>query len=381
MTETLHLGRIRGLRIGANWSVLLIFWLIVVGLGAGLLPNDAPGSSGAAYFATAAVVTLAFLACLLAHELAHAIVATRRRMEVEGIVLWALGGVSKFKGDAPDASSELRIAVAGPATSVALAAGFFVSSRLAGIGHPASLPAAALGWLGWMNGLLAAFNLLPAFPLDGGRVLRSMLWHHNGDKLAATRTAARVGEVFGYGFVAIGVVGLFFGGFLFNGLWLAAIGWFLARGARSEADASETFSGLSGVLVRDAMTPYPFTVPELAPVDWLMREGVSLRGLSSFPTIDGYGHFSGLVTRQRIDELPRDRWGATPVVWTALHSSQCVTCGPDDELAPVARRMSAWAGHRAVVLNGGRVVGIVSPSDVQRAAASRAAYPGVLTSA
>ncbi|MBV8305288.1 MAG: site-2 protease family protein [Acidimicrobiia bacterium] len=238
MNESIRLGTVRGIRVGMHWSLLLILWLLVAGLAGYQFPNAAPGHTGAAYWAAAVVAAVAFYASLLAHELAHAVIARRRHIEVEGIVLWLLGGMSKLRGEARTASDEERIAIAGPATSIALAAMFFLLSRVVGAGHPASLPAAVLGWLGWLNGILAAFNLIPAFPLDGGRVLRALLWRRTGDKRRATSVAATWGRIVGFGFIALGVAGFALGGAGVNGVWLALIGWFLISASRAEAMAS-----------------------------------------------------------------------------------------------------------------------------------------------
>ena len=155
MKESVHLGKIRGIRVGIHWSLLVIAGLVVAGLADSQLPHSAPGHTSALYWIAGLVTAAVFYGCLLAHELSHALVARRRNIEVEGIVLWLLGGVSKLKGEPADADSERRIAIAGPATSVALAIGFFVLSRIFGAGHPTSLAAAVFGWLGWINGLLA----------------------------------------------------------------------------------------------------------------------------------------------------------------------------------------------------------------------------------
>jgi len=236
--ESIRLGTVKGIRIGMHWSLLVILWLLVASLAGYQFPRAAPGHASAAYWLAAAVATVAFYASLVAHELAHALVARRRHIEVDGIVLWLLGGMSKLRGDANSASDEQRISIVGPATSAVLALAFFVLSRVVGAGHPASLAAAVLGWLGWLNGLLAAFNLVPAFPLDGGRVLRALVWRHTGDKQRATRMAAGAGAAFGYGFIALGIAGFLFGRGSFDGVWLALIGWFLISGSRAEAAAS-----------------------------------------------------------------------------------------------------------------------------------------------
>lgn len=367
MHESLRLGKVRGIRVGIHWSLLLIFWLVVTGLAGSQLPHSAPGHTNAAYWFAALAAAAVFYLSLLAHELAHALVAQRRHIEVDSIVLWLLGGVSKLKGEAADPQSEQRIAIAGPATSLALAAGFFVLSRVFGAGHPASLAAGVFGWLGWINGFLAVFNLLPAFPLDGGRVLRSILWRRHGDKQHATTTAARTGRVFGYGMIAFGIAGFFAPGGGLSGLWLAVVGWFLLSASRSEAAASAAAEEFRGLRVRDVMTVNPLTVPTWVPLDELMDEGVYQRRLSSFPVLDADGSFFGLVTLARIRQVPTSEWAETTVGSVARAAEQCVACGADDELFAVARKISASADHRAVVLDdGSRVVGIVAPSDLHR---------------
>jgi Zn-dependent protease/CBS domain-containing protein len=378
MKESVHLGKILGIRVGIHWSLLVIAGVVVAGLADSQLPHSAPGHASALYWIAGLVTVAVFYFCLLAHELAHALVARRRHIEVEGIVLWLLGGVSKLKGEAADADSERRIAMAGPATSVALAIGFFVLSRVLGAGHPASLAAAVFGWLGWVNGLLAVFNLLPAFPLDGGRVLRSFLWRRHGDKRRATATAARTGGAFGYGMMAVGAVTFFGAGAGLNGLWLAMVGWFLVSASRAEAAMSDRIEELRGLRVRDLMTPNPLSVPAWVTLDQLMDEGVNKRRLSSFPVVDTNGTFEGLVTLTQIRHVPMIRWTETTAYSIARPSVQCVTCRPDDELLPVAQRIPVSADHRAVVLDDlSRVIGILSPSDLHRLPVSQGARTNV----
>jgi Zn-dependent protease/CBS domain-containing protein len=368
MDESVRLGRVAGVPVGANWSLLVIFWLFVISLAGAQLPHSAPGHLAAAYYLTAVVATTVFYACLLAHELAHAVVARRHGIGVHGIVLWLLGGVSKLDGEPVDPDVEVRIAGAGPATSLALAVAFFVLSRLAGTG----LLAAGLGWLGWINGLLAVFNLLPAFPLDGGRVLRALLWRHYGDKARATSTAANVGRIFGLGFIAVGVLGFVATSLGLSALWLAVIGWFLVTTSRHEAQASALGTELAGLTVGDAMTADPLTVPAWVTLDRLWDQGVQARRVSSFPVVDLSADFVGVVTVARMRRVPTHRWPVTTVGTVACPPAECVVARPGDDLAAVARGMGRSPDRRAVVVVDGRVVGILTPSDVDRAAASAA---------
>ena len=238
MNESIHLGRIGRTRIGLNWTLIPIAFLITWGLADGL-PHEVAGYPTGAYWAAGILTALAFYASLLAHELAHAVVARRHGLSVPGIVLWLFGGMAQIEGDSPDAGSEFRMAVVGPLTS------FLVAGLAAGAAWTLSwlgvlpLAVAALGWLAGINLLLGAFNLLPAFPLDGGRVLRAILWRRSGNRQRATLSAARTGRVMGLGLVAFGLYEALTGNF--NGLWLAMIGWFISGSATQQAMAFGAF--------------------------------------------------------------------------------------------------------------------------------------------
>ena len=193
MNTSIELGRIRGIRIGVNWSWFVVFALIVWTLADSVFPSQNPGYSTGAYIAMAIVAALAFFASLLAHELGHAFVALREGMQIDGITLWLFGGVARFKGSFPTAGGEFRIAIAGPIVSL-LIGGACVALAVAPFPEPVD---GVLAWLGYINLVLLVFNLLPALPLDGGRVLRSALWKASGDFVAATRSAVLVSRGFG----------------------------------------------------------------------------------------------------------------------------------------------------------------------------------------
>ncbi len=371
MQQTFSLGKVLGIRVSANWSLFLIFGLLVLGLAGTEFPHSAPGHAGIAYLLAAVLAVAAFYGCLLAHELAHSIVARRHKITVDGIVLWMLGGVSRLKGEAADPATEATIAIVGPATSAVLGLVFFGLSRLAGAGHPDSLLAAGLGWLGWINGALAVFNLLPAFPLDGGRVLRSILWRWHGDKDRATVTSARVGRAIGAGMIAVGGISALFTTVGLSGLWLALVGWFLMRAAQAEAAPSRHAAELRGLKVIDAMTRDPVTVPAWVTVEQLWQEGVAKRRLVSFPVVDADGSFAGLATAARMRRVPLALWPQATVMTAAAPPDRCVTAAPEDDLAVVAHRLSTSEDHRAVVLDANQVVGIVTPFDVEQAIVRR----------
>jgi Zn-dependent protease len=233
MRTSSHLGRFFGIPVGLSWSVLVIAGLLTLSLSTSLLPRSAPGATAAAYFLAATVAAVLFFGSLLAHELAHAVVARRHGLRVEGITLWLLGGVARLGSEARSAGAELRIAAVGPATSVVLAAGFAVAAFAADALLLPALVVAVAGWLALINALLGGFNLLPAAPLDGGRILAGALWAGHGDPYRARETAARAGRFVGVGLIGFGVLG-FLTPIPFGGLWTALVGWFIVSTAAAE---------------------------------------------------------------------------------------------------------------------------------------------------
>src|SRR5882672_2435469 len=188
MNENLSLGRIFGIHVGLNWSLLVVAGLIAWSLATSFLPAASPGQTSGAYWTAGLISAFVFLASLLAHELAHSVVAMRRGVKVEGITLWLFGGVSRFSSDTASPGAQALITFVGPLTSLVLGAVFYLVS--VAVGGGAGLLPATLSWLGYINITLGVFNLVPAFPLDGGRLLQSLIWLRTGDRLRATRIAA-----------------------------------------------------------------------------------------------------------------------------------------------------------------------------------------------
>src|SRR5688572_19552797 len=232
MRDTFTLGRIAGVRFGLNWSWLVVFALIVWTLATGIFPETNPGFSDGAYVALALVAALLFFTSLLLHEFGHALQARREGMEIEGITLWLFGGVAKFKGMFPSAGAEFRIAIAGPVVSLVLAVLFEAGARGGeAIGAPVAV-VTVLGELSFINRALLLFNMLPGLPLDGGRVLRSYLWHRNGNYTVATISASKVARVIGGIFIALGGFRALTGDV--GGFWFVIIGFFLIQAAQAE---------------------------------------------------------------------------------------------------------------------------------------------------
>jgi Zn-dependent protease len=252
MNSTVRLGRVAGIEIGIHWSWLLVVGLIIWSLSQGVFPHTNPGLSAGAYFAMAAVAAVGFFASILLHELGHAIRAQRDGIVIHRITLWVFGGVALVRGPLPSAGAELRTAAAGPAVSLVLGLVFVLAALL--LRRPASVNG-VLFWLGQMNLSLLVFNLIPALPLDGGRILRALLWRRRRDFVSATRTTAALGRGFGQLMIVGGLVLVMFVGD-FGGLWLAFLGWFLLAAAELELQAAATRDVLAG-LGRRADRPRP----------------------------------------------------------------------------------------------------------------------------
>jgi Zn-dependent protease len=367
MNETIRLGRIRGIRVGANWSVLVIGWLLVWALADTTLPEEAPGAADIWYWVAAVLAVIVFWAGLLAHELAHALVATRHDVEVDGITLWLFGGVSRLRGDAATPSAELRIALAGPATSLAIAALFGATAGALALLGFSDLVVATLAWLALINALLAIFNLMPAAPLDGGRVLHAIVWRRSGSRVRATEVATGSGTVFGYGLVGLGVILLGSGNLM--GVWFAFLGWFLLNAARAEATHVLVHEALAEFRVRDVMTGDPVTVPADITIEDLLHEHLLRQRWSAYPVVDAAGDVTGLITLQQVKSVHpgrRSELRAADVAWPA---ADVPSAAPDEPLIDLVDRVARGAAGdgRALVFTGGRLCGIVSPTDLQRA--------------
>lgn len=365
MEESLRLGNIAGVRVGINWSVLVVFLLIAVGLAAGRFPVQAPGFTLTAYVIAGVLAAVVFFFSLLAHEVAHAVVARRYGVPVEGITLWLFGGVARLRGDAPTPQAALRIAAVGPLVSLQLAVGFFALGFFARVLTFPKLVISTLIWLAIINLSLGIFNLAPAAPLDGGRILQAVLWQRRGDQTSASVTASRAGRAFGLGLVGLGLVMLvtFVG---FGGLWLVLLGWYIFNVAGAEEHHAAMRGALIGVRVSDVMTANPTVAPAELSVEELLDQYVLRYRYSAFPLVDEQGRFAGLVTLNGVKQIPAHTRAATAVLDAACPPAEVPLARPGEPLADLLPRMEGCADGRALVVDQGRIVGIVSPTDVAR---------------
>lgn len=366
MTESFRLGRIAGIRVGAHWSVLAVLALITVGLAMGRLPLVAPGRPAVVYTAVGLIGAVVFLASLVAHEVSHAVVARRNGLGVDNITLWLFGGVAMLRGEAASPGADLRIAGVGPVVSALLGSAFFGAAALADLVDAGPLAVAALSWLAVINVILALFNLVPAAPLDGGRVLRAVVWRWTGDRYRAALIAARAGRIFGITLVGIGLaqVVVFRG---FGGVWLALIGWFLVTAARAEEQYTVQQQTLAEVRVADVMTPGPVTAPSELSVQRFIDDYLLHARFSALPLLDHTDQLAGLVTINRVRQVPASDRASTRLLDIACPPSEIPIAGSEEPLTDLLPRMAGCTDGRAVVLDtAGRLVGIVSPSDVAR---------------
>src|ERR687896_1131620 len=367
MSGNLTLGRLGGVQIRIHWSWIIVFALIVWTLAATVFPSQNPEPSDGVHLAMAVAAALLFFASVLLHELGHAWQARREGLEIEGITLWIFGGVAQLKGQFPSPGAEFRIAIAGPVVTLVLGVGF-VSAALAGL--PSAVDGVA-AWLGYINFTLLVFNLIPALPLDGGRVLRAALWRARGDLGWATRVAADVGRGFGYLFIALGVLMFIVEG-SFSGAWLAFIGWFLLQAATAEARYVATDQALAGLQVRDLMERNPVTVDPDLTIGSFMDEIASSRRFTTYPVVDRTGRPIGLLAFSSVAAVPRSEWDKRRVRESMIPLDEvpllAETARAVDALADLSSRPGA---NRGLVVDNGRLDGLLSITDLARALQAR----------
>lgn len=365
MREHVRLGRLAGVNVGINWSVLAVFALITFGLAGGRFPMLFPGLDQMAYLIAGLAAGVVFFVSLLAHEISHAIVAQRNGIAVEGITLWLFGGVARLEGEPSDPRADLQIAGVGPLVSLVLAGMFAAVAAALSAADAAGLVVDVFVWLAVINATLAVFNVIPAAPLDGGRILRAILWQRRGDRMSAAITASRAGRGFGWILVAIGLAQLLFvpG---FGGIWLMLIGWFLTNAAATEEQHAKVTGALADVRVRDVMSPDPTTAPATIPVDRFLDEYVFPNRYSTFPLTADDGTPAGMVTLNRVKRVPTDQRATTLVRDVACPPADVPVFAPDDPLTDLLPKMAGCTDGRALVVLEGRLVGLVSPTDVMR---------------
>ncbi|MHB8680468.1 MAG: site-2 protease family protein, partial [Acidimicrobiales bacterium] len=365
--QSIRIGRFAGVDVGVNWSVLAIFALLTWELAKYVFPSSTAGTSAADWVAAVAA-SLAFFASLLAHEVSHAVVARHNDVGVRSITLWLFGGVAQLEGEAHAPGADFRIAAAGPATSIVLAGTFGAAEVVCNHAGITGLPVVVLAWLWKINLLLAAFNLLPAAPLDGGRILRAGLWRHWHDRSRAAVAAARAGRGLAVVLIGLGMLEFAYGGV--DGLWPALIGMFLYTAAGAEERAARVRGTLGGLRVGDVMTPHPPAVPASVTVDELVHRYLGHFHGDAIAVTDANGLLAGVLTAERVRAVSPAEQHTVVLSQIARPLAQVTVARPEEPLDVVLQRAGADGGLPLLVLDpSNRLAGIVSEGDVARASA------------
>ncbi len=373
----LKVGRLFGVELRLDWSLLLVFALITFNLGAGLFRYWHPDWGDGLRWSTALAASVLFFVSVLTHELSHALVARAVGVQIDRITLFMFGGAAQMRGEPKRPLHELLIAGVGPLTSLLIGVGAtalgMALSRTYELdwGNPeqAELVVSAMGpvatllmWLGPINVALALFNLVPGFPLDGGRVLRAILWGITGDFTKATRWAARGGQLVGYGLIAFGLLQVLTG-HVGQGIWLMLIGWFLLSAARVSYQQVVVREALHDVPIARLMRTYLGKVSPELPVDDFVSQHLMASDQRAWP-VESQGLFVGLVVWDDVRRLPQSVWASTPVQQVMTARRELVTLKPDD---PAERALEVFAERdvdQIPIVDGERLLGLVRRADL-----------------
>ncbi|HYU75585.1 MAG TPA: site-2 protease family protein [Ktedonobacteraceae bacterium] len=362
MTGSLRLGKIAGIDIYAHLSWFIILVLLTWSLASDWFAQLFPGWATTTYWITAFISALLLFACVLVHELTHALVSQAHGLTVKNITLFIFGGVANIEEEVKRPGIEFQIAAVGPIASLLLAAvTFLLALPLRGSNSSAE---AILDYLAVSNLVLGVFNLIPGFPLDGGRVLRSIIWKVTGNLQKSTRIASYVGQASAYVFILLGIIEFFTGNF-FNGLWTVFVGWFLLNASQTANTQVELQSTLQGVSVGQVMNPRPVTVPGNISLQRLMDEYFLPLGLHSAPVTQG-DYLSGLITFTDIAGVARERWSYIPVGHVMRLLEQVYTTTPEQPLQDVLKMMGTQDINQVPVIQDGRLVGLLSRESIIR---------------
>ncbi|MFN2483362.1 MAG: M50 family metallopeptidase, partial [Candidatus Limnocylindria bacterium] len=364
MSASLKIGRVFGIQIGIHFSWLIIAFLVTYSLAVVQFPETYPGWTSEQYWIVGVATAVLFFVSVLVHEVSHALMAQRFGVRVRDITLFMFGGAAHIESEAKRPRDEALIAAVGPLSSLVLGGLLMLASGA--IAQPQI--SALVAWLGGINIALALFNLIPGFPMDGGRILRAVLWAIRGDSFKATRTASFVGRSFGYLLIAFGVITALEGsGGLFGGLWLALIGWFLSNAAESTVAQMTLERSLRGVRVREVMDDTPPAVGPNTTVAELVHEHLLRGDGRSFLVTQDENILAGVVTLTDVQRVPRDAWESTRVTDIMTRFTELATVRPDDPLEKALKVLQEReVGQLPVVQQGREAIGLLTRSGILR---------------
>ena len=360
---SLRIGKLLGVPVKLHFTLILSVFLIAWTLAGGYLPSEYPGLSSTTYWLIGVISAVTLFISVLLHELAHSYMAKKNGLPVRRIVLFIYGGVSEIEEEPKEASLEFKVALVGPLTS------FVIALILWFLKDPASvfgvLAVAPLEYGAYINLLLGGFNLLPAFPLDGGRILRAGIWHWKKNLVQATRIATRVGIFFSYVLIFWGFF-FMFGGVFIGGLWFILIGWFLKSGAETSYRQTVISEALTDVLIRDIMTREVHTVtPEASIMDVVETHFMRYKH-GGFPVVEDL-KLLGLITLQDIRKVPKEKWQETKVSQVMTPCEKLICIGPNETAVDALMKMSKHNVGRLPVQENGKLIGIITRSDILHA--------------
>lgn len=361
MTRAFRIGRVFGLDIELDYTWFIVFFIVAAAVFTGVLGRYLPGLPIAVRSLAAIATAILFFLSVLLHELSHSLVAIHAGLKISSITLFLFGGVSKMTDEPRSAAVEFRMAIAGPGMSVALAVIFLALSRLTRSGPAGEVLGTLFSWLGWMNGALAIFNLLPGFPLDGGRVLRAAIWGASQDLTHATRIASSIGQALGFMMMAFGVLRALSGEI--SALWLAFIGWFLVQAAQSSYQQLLLRQALVGIPVSAIMTREVEWVPAEATLDQVVLDHVMRHNHPAFPVLEG-DRLLGLLSLGDIRHVPRERWPWVTAREAVPPLRKEQTVSPDTDVWDCLLRITTDSGGRLLVTEAGALRGIISRTDI-----------------
>ena len=381
MKSSIRLFRIAGIDIGVHYSWILILIFFTTTLALGFFPSASPKETTGTYWAAGFLAGLLLFACVLAHELAHSLVAQARGIPVRSITLFIFGGVSNLEQEAEKPGVEFIMAIVGPASSLVLSIIFWILFQAIQPGTPfpdffrfggwlpqSSIIGAGFYYLALINVSLAIFNLLPGFPLDGGRVLRSIVWAITGKLVTATNVAAMVGRLFGWTFIAIGVLNIFgrtiwiFGPSLIGGIWIIFIGWFLSSAAESSRAEVTMKERLAGVKVKDAMVQYQDTITPQTTVAELVQGVFNQRFRRAVPVCQD-DRTLGIVTISDVKGLPQEKWAYTPVE-QIMTRGPLYSVSPEDDLNTALKLIAQHDLNQVLVMESGKCSGLLTRAEI-----------------
>jgi Zn-dependent protease/CBS domain-containing protein len=362
--KRINLFKLLGFEVRIDLSWIIIAILIAWSLSTGLFPFHYKNLSSQTYWIMGIIAAVGLFLSIIVHEFSHSLVARKYGMDMKGITLFIFGGVAEMEDEPPSPKVELLMAGVGPLSSIVIAAifyGLYSLGKTIGWADPVN---GVVQYLGIINAILAGFNLLPAFPLDGGRVLRAALWQWKKNLRWATRISAQIGSGFGVLLIVLGFLNLFRGNFI-GGMWWVLIGMFLQTAAKMSYRKLITRKALEGEKVRRFMNPNPVTVRPETTVEEFVEDFVYKYHFKMFPVVNSE-RVIGCVTTKQVKELPRDKWSNTTVSDLTLECTPDTTVKPDDDAMRALSLMRRTGGSRLVVVEDDQLAGVLSLKDMMQ---------------